>query len=355
MTGGLFVKRPEDTEEYFEQKLRAVKSAASPRRSSPAARPANGSPTSRQTSRRPSPFPDGAVDPFRLVVANAGSALEHGARIETHAKVRDLLVEDGEVVGVDVEHGAKSGERVHGVQSGREEIRADHVVNATGAWAGRIGDMAGLDVEVRPSKGVMTIMNVRQVDTVINRCRPKGDADIVVPHETTAILGTTDEEVEDPENYPEKQWEVDQMIDTLSELVPILSEARSIRSFWGVRPLYEPPETGTADPTDITRDYFLLDHEGPRRRPRDDEYRRREVHHPPDDGRGDNRPRLCEVRDRRGLSDGRGSAPGARTSRYFETTWTSSASGPHRSSERRTARVAGRRGTRHGCAEPRGL
>jgi len=28
-----------------------------------------------------------------------------------------------------------------------------------------------------------------------------------------------------------------------------------------VRPLYEPPETGTADPTDITRDYFLLDHE----------------------------------------------------------------------------------------------
>ena len=51
------------------------------------------------------------------------------------------------------------------------------------------------------------------------------------------------------------------MIDTLSEMVPILAEARTIRSFWGVRPLYEPPETGTTDPTDITRDYFLLDHE----------------------------------------------------------------------------------------------
>jgi len=121
--------------------------------------------------------------------------------------------------------------------------------------------MANVDIEVRPSKGVMTIMNVRQVDTVINRCRPKGDADIIVPHETTAILGTTDEEVDDPEDYPEEGWEVDMMIETLSEMVPMLEQARTIRSFWGVRPLYEPPEVGSDDPTDITRDYFLLDHE----------------------------------------------------------------------------------------------
>jgi glycerol-3-phosphate dehydrogenase len=120
--------------------------------------------------------------------------------------------------------------------------------------------MAGVDVEVRPSKGVMTVMNVREVDTVVNRCAPKGDADIVVPHETTCILGTTDEEVEDPEDYPEEQWEVDLMIDELAKLVPILREARTIRSYWGVRPLYEPPDTGTEDPTDITRDFFLLDH-----------------------------------------------------------------------------------------------
>jgi glycerol-3-phosphate dehydrogenase len=121
--------------------------------------------------------------------------------------------------------------------------------------------MAGVDVEVRPSKGVMTVMNTRQVDTVINRCRPKGDADIVVPHETACILGTTDEEVDDPEDYPEEEWEVDLMIETLSELVPALKDARTLRSFWGVRPLYEPPGTGTEDPTDITRDYFLLDHD----------------------------------------------------------------------------------------------
>jgi glycerol-3-phosphate dehydrogenase len=261
MTGGLFVKRPEDTEEYFEKKLRGCEDCDIPAEV-----------VSREEARAMEPHlakdidkaisvPDGAVDPFRLVVANAASASEHGARIETHSKVTDLLVDDDEVVGVEVEHASGSGKRVHGTEGGTEEIYADYVVNATGAWAGRIGDMAGLDIEVRPSKGVMTIMNIRQVDTVINRCRPKGDADIIVPHETTAILGTTDEEVEDPEDYPENQWEVDMMIDTLKELVPMLEDARTIRSFWGVRPLYEPPDVGSDDPTDITRDYFLLDHE----------------------------------------------------------------------------------------------
>ena len=260
MTGGLFVKRPEDTEEYFEKKLKGCKECGIPTEV-----------LSNEEARQLEPYlakdidkairvPDGAIDPFRLCVANAASAEQHGARIETHSKVVDVLIEAGEVVGVEVEHTSGEGKRVHGRSGGREKIYADYVVNATGAWAGRVGDMAGVDIEVRPSKGVMTIMNVRQVDTVINRCQPKGNADIIVPHETTAILGTTDEEVEDPEDYPEEQWEVDMMISELSKLVPMLQEARTIRSFWGVRPLYEPPGTGTTDPTDITRDFFLLDH-----------------------------------------------------------------------------------------------
>ncbi|MFC6825490.1 anaerobic glycerol-3-phosphate dehydrogenase subunit GlpA [Halopelagius fulvigenes] len=261
MTGGLFVQRPEDDDEYFEEKLEGCRECGIPAEVLSAEEAREMEPYLADDIKRAIRVPDGAVDPFRLCVANAASAVEHGARIETHAEVTDVLVKGGEVVGVEVEHQSGEGVHVHGRPGTTEEIRADYVVNATGAWAGRIGDMAGVDVEVRPSKGVMTIMNVRQVDTVVNRCRPKGDADIVVPHETTCILGTTDEEVEDPEDYPEEGWEVDLMIDTLSELVPILSEARTIRSFWGVRPLYEPPGTGTTDSTDITRDFFLLDHD----------------------------------------------------------------------------------------------
>ena len=260
VTGGLFVKRPEDSEDYFERKLRGCEDCGIP------AEVLSGTDARRMEPRlapdidRAISVPDAAIDPFRLVVANAADAEAHGARVETHTAVTDLLVEGGEVVGAELDHGSGPDKRVRGREGERETLRVDHVVNATGAWAGRVGEMAGVEVDVRPSKGVMTVMNVRQVDTVVNRCRPKGDADIIVPHETAAILGTTDEEVADPAEFPEEQWEVDLMIEELSKLVPALREARTLRSFWGVRPLYEPPEVGSEDPTDITRDFFLLDH-----------------------------------------------------------------------------------------------
>ncbi|GGJ03099.1 FAD/NAD(P)-binding oxidoreductase [Halobellus salinus] len=261
MTGGLFVQRPEDEDEYFERKLEGCRECGIPAEVLSPEEAREIEPHLARDIERAIRVPDGAIDPFRLCVANAAAAIDHGARVETHAEVTDVLVENGEAVGVEIEHESGEGSFVHGEAGEREEIYADHIINATGAWAGQIGDMAGVDVAVRPSKGVMTIMNVRQVDTVINRCKPKGDADIVVPHETTCILGTTDEEVDDPEDYPEEGWEVDMMIDTLSKLVPMLSEARTIRSFWGVRPLYEPPAVASEDPTDITRDFFLLDHD----------------------------------------------------------------------------------------------
>ena len=257
-TGGLFVKRPEDTEEYFQEKLAGLEACDIPAKVLSAAEAREREPYLASDIDKAIAVPDAAIDPFRLCVANAAAAESHGARVATHAEVTDVLVEAGEVVGVEVSHGDAAEKRGGG--SGTERIEADHVVNAAGAWAGRLGAMAGVDVEVRPSKGVMTVMNTRQVDTVVNRCQPKGDADIVVPHETACILGTTDEEVDDPEDYPEGQWEVDLVIDELAKLVPVLKEARTLRSFWGVRPLYEPPGTGTEDPTDITRDFFLLDH-----------------------------------------------------------------------------------------------
>jgi glycerol-3-phosphate dehydrogenase len=225
-TGGLFVKRPEDSEEYFEKKLEGCRACDIPV-----------AVLSGEEARQVEPYltpdvdraicvPDAAVDPFRLVVANAVDAEDHGARVETHAEVVDLLTDGDRVTGARVRHG-DGPERKDAAAGSAEEIRADHVVNATGAWAGQIAAMAGLDVEVRPSKGVMVVMNCRQIDTVVNRCVGKGDADIVVPHETTAILGTTDVEVDDPEDYPEERWEVDLMIEELSELVPILRESRT--------------------------------------------------------------------------------------------------------------------------------
>ncbi|MFB6188811.1 MAG: FAD-dependent oxidoreductase, partial [Halapricum sp.] len=126
MTGGMFVKRPEDGEEYFQEKLSGCEACGIPAEVVSGREARQMEPHLAEDVDKAITVPDGAIDPFRLVVANAASAQEHGARIETHSKVTDLLVEDGEVVGVEVEHDSGAGKRVHGVEGGREEIRADY-------------------------------------------------------------------------------------------------------------------------------------------------------------------------------------------------------------------------------------
>ena len=48
--------------------------------------------------------PDAVLDPFRVTVATARDAQEHGAEIRTHTTVTDIVVEGGAVVAVDVVH-----------------------------------------------------------------------------------------------------------------------------------------------------------------------------------------------------------------------------------------------------------
>jgi glycerol-3-phosphate dehydrogenase len=259
-TGGYFVSLAEDDPTYFEAKREACEACDIPTTVVDGATARSTEPLLTDAVERAIAVPDAAVDPFRLCVANAVDAEAHGARIETHAEVTAVHVEDGQVAGVTVEHDDSPRKRAGGgpQPATTERIAADHVVNATGAWAGQIAELAGASVAVRPSKGAMVVTNVRQVDTVINRCRPKGDADILVPHETTCILGTTDEDVDDPDDFAETGAEVDRLIAELAELVPALADARTLRSYWGVRPLYDPE--AAADPCGVSREFALLDH-----------------------------------------------------------------------------------------------
>ncbi|ELY91551.1 anaerobic glycerol-3-phosphate dehydrogenase subunit GlpA [Natrialba taiwanensis] len=258
-TGGLFVQLEGDPDEYFEKKLEDCEECDIPTEV-----------ISGEEARRREPYlsadveraiwvPDGAIDPFRLCVANAADAVDHGAIVETHAEVVDVLVDDGSVTGVEIErHGPTYLGK--GSEGDIETLQADYVVSATGAWAGQLAEMAGIELKMSISKGAMVVTNVRQLDTVINRCLPKGEGDTIIPHETTVLLGANDDPVDDPDNYPEEQREVDMMIDIAAEMVPVVADARMIRAYWGVRPLYDPDPRSTTDPGDVTRNYFILDH-----------------------------------------------------------------------------------------------
>jgi glycerol-3-phosphate dehydrogenase len=84
------------------------------------------------------------------------------------------------------------------------------------------------------------------------------DGDIIVPIHTVSVIGTTDERVEDPENLTIEPWEVELLLREGDKLVPGISQARFVRAWAGVRPLYQEHYSGAS--RDATRDLTLLDH-----------------------------------------------------------------------------------------------
>ncbi|WP_269785746.1 NAD(P)/FAD-dependent oxidoreductase [Streptomyces alfalfae] len=51
----------------------------------------------------------------------------------------------------------EKGGAVRGVRTAKGEIRAPHVVNATGAWGGRLARMAGVELPIRPRRGFVLV------------------------------------------------------------------------------------------------------------------------------------------------------------------------------------------------------
>jgi len=246
-TGGLFVQLAGDDPDYFEAKRDACEEIGIPVKTLDGDEAREMVPDLADETERAFEVPDAAIYPSRLVAANAADARDHGATIHPHAPVEDVTVDDGRVSGV----------RVGG--SVDDRIEADYVVNATGAWAGEFAAMAGLDVEMQPSRGVMISVDYDDLGPVLNRCRSPDDGDIVVPHETEVVLGTTSVPVRDPDEYETEDWEIETTISECAKMLPPVEDAPEVRTWWGVRPLYAPDEEERGG-RGISRGFFLLDH-----------------------------------------------------------------------------------------------
>ena len=246
-TGGLFVQLASDSADYYEEKLAACKSIGIETTEIDPEEARTLAPDLADDVVRAFRVPDGVMYPSRLVAATAADAERAGASIHTHAPVEGMTVRDGRVDTVEV------GGTVD------DQIEPSVVVNAAGAWAGRIAAMAGLDVSMAPARGVMVSVDYERPHPVCNRCRAPDDGDIVVPHETETVLGTTSVPVTDPEAYERADWEVERSIAECAEMLPPVADAAVRRTWWGVRPLYEPDEAG-ADRRGISRGFFRLDH-----------------------------------------------------------------------------------------------
>lgn len=193
---------------------------------------------------------DATIDPFHLALLNVDHARQiKGSVYRPHTEVLRFDVADGEI------RAAICHDHLHDRPL---TIRARQFVNAGGAWAMKIARLAACaDVHLLYAKGTILVSNDRLAHHVINRLRPPGDGDILVPGGTVSLLGTTSTRVDDLENVGPTAEEIDRNIREGAAMIPALADARYIRAFSRVRPLLQ-----TAGATDraATRGFALLDH-----------------------------------------------------------------------------------------------
>jgi glycerol-3-phosphate dehydrogenase len=186
-------------------------------------------------------------DDARLVVAVARTAATHGAHIVTRAAVSALT--DG---------GAAARDELTGE---RFDVRAHHVVNATGVWAGRLAT----DVRLAPSRGSHLLVDAACLGhprAVINVPVPdrRGSFVFAVPRpDGLVMIGLTDvaQEGEIPDEPRVSADEEAQLLSTLNRALDVeLTSADVVGRFAGLRPLLARGEGATAE---LSRRHAVLE------------------------------------------------------------------------------------------------
>jgi glycerol-3-phosphate dehydrogenase len=195
--------------------------------------------------------------PERIVVENAVSARDHGAVVLTYAKVDRLIVEDGNVTGVEFED-ALSGER--------HAARAPVTVNAAGPWVDEvlggmdryseermIGGTKGSHLVVDPFPGApKTALYVE--------ARENGRPYFIVPWNGRYLIGTTDIRYEgDLDCVMADDEEIDYLLEETNHVIPEANLTRDdiLFTYSGVRPLPHEPEGAEGS---VSRGHIIYDH-----------------------------------------------------------------------------------------------
>jgi glycerol-3-phosphate dehydrogenase len=198
----------------------------------------------------------------RVAVENAISARDHGATVVTYANVERLIIEEGDVKGVEFTD-------VLGGES--HAVRAPVTVNVAGPWVDEVlSDLQqpGTDRNVGRfmggTKGSHLIVNpfpgAPVGEALYVEARKDGRPYFIVPWNGRYLIGTTDLRYEEDLDYVKaSEEEIQYLLDETNYVIP---EARLTRedvlfTYAGVRPLPYNPEGGTGG---VTRSHVVFDH-----------------------------------------------------------------------------------------------
>lgn len=250
-TGGYFVAITKEDEEYVDQFLRGLRQVNIEHREINPGEAVREEPNLNPNVKAVVEVPDKVVFARDLMFSIAISAHREGALIMQGAEVIGFNINGGEVREVSVKDHLTGGVR---------SVKAGVIAVAAGPWTYRVVKMAGIDVDMMPTMGVMVVYQRRLTKRVINRLRMPSDGDILLPYGSTSIMGTTAVIVEDPDNLPISDDDIKFLTLEGSQMVPLLAKTSIVRAYASVRPLIKMQGVDTRE---ATRDFMVIRHEKP--------------------------------------------------------------------------------------------
>jgi glycerol-3-phosphate dehydrogenase len=197
-------------------------------------------------------YHDGVEDDARMVVAVARTAVARRATLATRLPATGLLSDaSGRVVGV------RARDALEG-DLGRElEIRAEHVIDARGVWAGRAdGPWPGGAATIVPSRGTHLVVPRERIPVATGMTlRIPGRVLFLVPWANAWLVGTTDEPDSGP---PDRPTPSDREVASILELVNRTLELDlraddAVGAYTGLRPLVAQP--GARSTVSLSREH----------------------------------------------------------------------------------------------------
>ena len=195
-------------------------------------------------------YGDCGTDDARFTLEMVDGAMAAGAVCLNHARVTELLTEDGTVTGAVVRDGEGDGEI---------SVRAAITVNAAGPWGPRV---KGMPTETQNTcrlvKGVHLVLPpLPTQDAMLLTARSDGRVFFVIPWYGNTLVGTTDDDyLGDPGRVAVDQTDIDYLLSETNRALSGVewSEDDILGAFSGVRTLMDGGEDSA---TDVTREWSL--------------------------------------------------------------------------------------------------
>jgi glycerol-3-phosphate dehydrogenase len=196
-------------------------------------------------------YSDAWVDDARLVVLNAVDAARHGATVHTRTGLVSARRMD---------------DQWQATLSDGSVVSAKAMVNAAGPWVAQLLAKAGVNAasHVRLIKGSHIVVDqlFEGEHAYMLQLPDKRIVFAIAYQDHMTLIGTTDEQVEKPEDAVISAAEIDYLCTAANLYFKTQITPADVRATYsGVRPLYD---DGASEAKSVTRDYVLeLDEKGP--------------------------------------------------------------------------------------------